>query len=259
MWMLPRYKRKYESGFTLVGLGCSITVTFLLLLLVSPSLRNRAAKSREILCMANQRQIARAMHLYVDDNRDIFPAHRETHEDSPLPVKWWGTSTLGYVGGNTNLYRCPLLSGERVGTRRMSDWAFNAHEVRYGYNAFFLGIAPYDTMSITVAGVKFTGAPWFKRSNIVRPSDNLLLGDRDASNATPQPMWTSTLWWPVAGSDGMFKEGVAPRHRKRGVVVFNDGHAEVRSSARINPPLDPSQGHPRALINSEYWDPVKSP
>jgi len=247
-----------KGGFTLAGLLCSMTVLFVLVVVAAPKFSRQAAKAREVLCMANQRQIARAMHLYVDENSDVFPAHRSGSDDTPQTVKWWGTALMDYSRRETNLYRCPLLRGEPLGSRRIRDWAYNAHEVRYGYNAFFLGMAPYDTMVITVGGTRFTGTPWFKRSDIVRPADNLLLGDRETISPS-QPTWTSTLWWPVAGSDGMFKEGVAPRHRKRGVVVFNDGHAEARPSARINPLRDPSSGHPGGLVNSGYWDPVRVP
>ena len=45
------------------------------------------------------------------------------------------------------------------------------------------------------------------------------------------------------------------RHKKTGITVFNDGHAEARKDAQINPPVDPSGGSAKGLINSQYWDP----
>ena len=53
-------------------------------------------------------------------------------------------------------------------------------------------------------------------------------------------------------------EGIdAKRHLGASVVVFNDGHAEVRKDAQINPPYDPSSGNVRALKNARYWDPLQ--
>ena len=53
-------------------------------------------------------------------------------------------------------------------------------------------------------------------------------------------------------------EGIDPiRHLRSGVVVFNDGHAEVRKDAQINPPVDPYSGGARGLINAEFWDPLQ--
>jgi hypothetical protein len=47
------------------------------------------------------------------------------------------------------------------------------------------------------------------------------------------------------------------RHRRNGVVVFTDGHAEARKNEMINPPADPVSGDPQGLINSKYWDPLQ--
>jgi prepilin-type processing-associated H-X9-DG protein len=53
-------------------------------------------------------------------------------------------------------------------------------------------------------------------------------------------------------------EGVEPkRHLGQAVISFNDGHSETRKSFNINPPANPADGSPRALINSQYWDPLQ--
>ncbi|HEY5909327.1 MAG TPA: hypothetical protein VJA21_01850 [Verrucomicrobiae bacterium] len=38
---------------------------------------------------------------------------------------------------------------------------------------------------------------------------------------------------------------------------FNDGHAEARKSQTIDPPANPADGSARALVNSQYWDPLQ--
>jgi hypothetical protein len=53
-------------------------------------------------------------------------------------------------------------------------------------------------------------------------------------------------------------EGVEPkRHLGMAVISFNDGHSEARKSTMINPPANPADRTPRALINSQYWDPLQ--
>jgi len=78
---------------------------------------------------------------------------------------------------------------------------------------------------------------------------------------TPANQWSTSLWWPQAG---MFAarppanfEGID--HNRlvgRGVVLFNDGHAETRKDEEINPPVNPSSLQARALLNIRYWDPL---
>ena len=75
--------------------------------------------------------------------------------------------------------------------------------------------------------------------------------------------WSSSLWWPTSCMDQKAStskgyEGIDPiRHQKSGNVVFNDGHAEGRKDALINPPIDPVSGSSKALLNAEYWDPLQ--
>ncbi len=40
------------------------------------------------------------------------------------------------------------------------------------------------------------------------------------------------------------------RHAPYGVVVFTDGHGEVRKDANINPPWSGS------FVNGRFWDPL---
>jgi prepilin-type processing-associated H-X9-DG protein len=47
------------------------------------------------------------------------------------------------------------------------------------------------------------------------------------------------------------------RHLGQAVISFNDGHSEARKSMNINPPANPADRQPAALINSQYWDPLQ--
>jgi Tfp pilus assembly protein PilE len=256
--MRPHLGNKTEKGFTLVGLISFLCVLCLLMWVLTPLARS-SERSRSFQCMANLRQLARAMHLYTEENGDVFPAHRNNglNTSVAIPTNWWGVSILAHAGGDTNLFRCSLLRGTRTDNRVRWTWRFDAHSVGYGYNSYFLGLHPYPAEALTLGGVRFDTAPWFKRSSVVRPAENLLLADTAPSTSGS---WTSSLWWPAAGMDPNrpgTKEGVATRHDSFGSIAFNDGHAEFRRNARINPPRDPATGAPIALTNVRYWDPLQ--
>jgi len=263
----PNKRRSLQLAFTLIELLVVIAIIAILAGLLLPALARSKAKGERIHCLNNLKQVSLFMQLYTDDNRDIFPAHRNlglnTSAEPPSRTNWWGTSIVGYANNQSNLFRCASLKGKRVDFGVRWEWKFDCHLVGYGMNAFFLGFHPYLATDgrLSVAGISFDTAPWFKRTAIRSPVENLVVGD-----AMPKSdlQWSSSLWWPSscmirsnALSVGGY-EGIDPnRHLGNGVAVFNDGHAEARKNLSINPPRDPYLGGMQSLINSQYWDPLQ--
>jgi prepilin-type processing-associated H-X9-DG protein len=257
----PPHSSGTVAGFTLAGLLSVLMVLALLVpLLVFSVSRSWSAKGDSTICMSNLRQLAYAMQLYTEDNDDVFPAHRNNSGSTTgTTAEWWGTNILAFLDDQTNLFHCPAINGTRVDRGVRWKWGFNAHEVGYGYNAFFLGLHPYQPHGPTVSGIHFLGASRAKRSSIVKPAENILFADKQPYGNPPT--WGSMLWWPnacmdVRASASRTFEGVEPlRHKGLGTVAFNDGHVEFRKEASINPPADPASGNSKALINSRFWDP----
>jgi prepilin-type N-terminal cleavage/methylation domain-containing protein/prepilin-type processing-associated H-X9-DG protein len=252
-------------GFTLIELLVVIAIIAILAGMLLPALGRAKAKGQRIACLNNLRLIALFMHLYTDDNNDIFPAHRNqglnTDAEPPSRTNWWGTVIVGYGNGNSNLFHCHSLKGKRFDNGVRWQWKFDCHLVGYGMNAFFLGYHPYGPEStVNAGGVNFTTRPWLKRSSVLSPTENVCVGE-----AMPKSdlLWSSSLWWPTSCMDQKLSaskafEGIDPiRHLGTGNVVFNDGHSEPRKDATINPPVDPVSGGPKAAVNSRYWDPLQ--
>jgi prepilin-type N-terminal cleavage/methylation domain-containing protein len=262
-----RLRHFWPRAFTLIELLVVIAIIAILAGMLLPALARAKAKGERIACLNNLKQISLFMQFYTDDNRDVFPAHRNLGLNNsaagPSLTNWWGTSIIDYAKNQSNLFRCASLKTKRFDNGVRWEWKFDCHQVGYGMNAFFLGFHPYTVSDgrLTVAGIRFDTAPWFKRTSIVSPAENLVVGD-----AMPKSdlMWSSSLWWPAScmKRDPRFSvggyEGIDPnRHRGNGVAVFNDGHSEARKDQNINPPKDPYLGGPESLINSEFWDPLQ--
>jgi prepilin-type N-terminal cleavage/methylation domain-containing protein len=256
--------RRARIAFTLIELLVVIAIIAILASMLLPTLAKAKEKGQRISCMNNLRQISLFMQFYTDENRDIFPAHRNhglnTADAGPSLTNWWGTTIIGYARNQSNVFYCPSIKGKRLDNGVAWTWAFDPHKVGYGMNTWFLSLWPYTGESLTVGGVRFETRPWFKRTLVVSPAENMLMGD---SMPKVDGYWSSSCWWPWACMDpknsqfGSYEGIDRNRHRDMGVVVFNDGHAEARKDRQINPVRDPGFGDAKGLVNVRFWDPLK--
>jgi prepilin-type N-terminal cleavage/methylation domain-containing protein len=271
------YSSRIASGFTLIELLVVIAIIAILAAMILPALARAKSKAERIGCINNLKQIGVYFQLYTDSNADTFPPHRNSLipysvDDSGLyPNDWWGATLVdkaGVAGYTNNAFHCQALKGKINTYGLIWQWSFDVNYVGYGYNGWFHGFHPYkgvDTVSATTGSTvyKFTSAVIFKRTQVVRPSDSLVSGDK---NPLPgSSMWGSSLWFPNAwmnpnaATTGSANEGIDPiRHLGSvGNVLFDDGHAESRKDKNINPQADVRSGSFASIKNSRYWDPLQ--
>jgi len=58
-------------------------------------------------------------------------------------------------------------------------------------------------------------------------------------------------------NEAALEDALRGGHLGTAVIAFVDGHSEARKSDKINPPANPADGSARALINSQFWDPLQ--
>jgi prepilin-type N-terminal cleavage/methylation domain-containing protein len=268
---------RIAPGFTLIELLVVVAIIAILAAMILPALARAKSKSERIGCINNLKQIGVYFQLYTDANSENFPPHRNSLipysvDDSGLyPNDWWGATLVdkaGVVGYTNNAFHCQALKG-KINTYGLNwQWSFDVNYAGYGYNGWFHGFHPYkgvDTVTASAGSTiyKFTSAVMFKRTQVVRPSDSLVSGDK---NPLPgNSSWGSSLWFPNAwmnpnaATSGSANEGIDPiRHLGSvGNVLFDDGHAESRKDKNINPQADVRSGSLASIKNSRYWDPLQ--
>jgi prepilin-type N-terminal cleavage/methylation domain-containing protein/prepilin-type processing-associated H-X9-DG protein len=256
-----------RRAFTLIELLVVIAIIAILAALLLPALAHAKKEAQRINCLNNLHEIGILFQIYTDDHHDLFPPH---FADASRDISnFWANAIVGsptvpkqYAG----TFHCPSLNGTENAVGEVLKWEFNALNIGYGYNAYFLGEFP-ETGSWS-APAPYNGNAWLqtypacKRSQVRHPTQCLLVGDslkKNPGTVGAGGAFSLDLWWPNAGMQkGDGNEGVDIfRHAPYGNVVFTDGHGEARKDAQINPPHSPNLNAPTALVNSHWWDPLQ--
>jgi len=107
VWSFRWAARPRQAAFTLIELLVVIAIIAILAGMLLPALGLAKEKGSRIACLNNLKQIALFMQFYTDENREVFPAHRNlglTTDNAAYSLSnWWGTAIVGYGEGRSNL------------------------------------------------------------------------------------------------------------------------------------------------------------
>lgn len=104
---------KHAQGFTLIELLVVIAIIAILAAILFPVFAKAREKARQTNCINNERQIAIAMQMYVQDNQETYP---------PDPVNSpWSACLKAY--NEPSIYDCPTMTGR--GTNNAPEYACN--------------------------------------------------------------------------------------------------------------------------------------
>lgn len=253
-WLLAGNSVQVAGGFTLIELLVVIAIIAILAAVLLPALSKAKMKAQGIFCMGNQKQLALAWKMYVDDNAGVFPPNADlgNQSESSWCDGWmrWGVdpwtdntnwlmianSLIGpYVLSQTAIFKCP------------SDvWSCTEN-----------GVSMPRVRSISMNGFIGTEADDITASGEMNPSDwsgcgnGVLVFERE--NQVIGPISPSMLWLTVdehadsindaflifdmAGKQ--FYDGPAAYHDGACGFSFMDGHAEIHK-----------------WLEPHYWPPV---
>jgi prepilin-type N-terminal cleavage/methylation domain-containing protein/prepilin-type processing-associated H-X9-DG protein len=189
-------------GFTLVEMLVVISIICALIALLLPALGQARASAQRAACLSNLRQLGTAFQLYAQDNLEVLPDCKNTHNyanwinSNPPTLANLQTSALyKYVGsGFGKLLLCP---GDQLDSRP-------------GY-AYYEGAYP--------SSYSFNVQMFFRRmQGIQGPAQKVLLLDDDMPNDPEFYYWIS----PSSPASGGFVSRISLRHEMKYAPNAND-------------------------------------
>jgi prepilin-type N-terminal cleavage/methylation domain-containing protein/prepilin-type processing-associated H-X9-DG protein len=123
---VPMRTTGHHRGFTLIELLVVIAIIAILAAILFPVFAQAREKAHQTSCLNNQKQISRAMLLYVQDNDELYPGY--TLVQNSWTGWLWETGLTPYIKADaknqSSVYWCPSTSG--IGGKVNAGWG-SAH------------------------------------------------------------------------------------------------------------------------------------
>jgi prepilin-type processing-associated H-X9-DG protein/prepilin-type N-terminal cleavage/methylation domain-containing protein len=130
-------KKTRNAGFTVVELIAVLAIIVILATFIIPALLKGREMGRSARCVANLKQLAQAVRMYVDeDAQGRFPGYsgdwRVFKNLMPLLLPYLGQTTpAAYEEGELKVFRCPSNNNKEVLSNRVDTFG---NQIDYEYN-----------------------------------------------------------------------------------------------------------------------------
>lgn len=251
-------ERNRRSGFTLIELLVVIAIIAILAAILFPVFAQAREKARQTACLSNSKQIALAIHMYMQDSDETMPIAISWND--PRVSGLWSDRVQPYAK-NWDMMFCPS-GGSRLPATWQGDPTRNnsmywRYTVQYGLNVTYLnkGTPPgcNDFGPLRTDGNMF--GPPMVLAGISQVGSTVLLAETGQSSGLDANVGTAVVYAPGAmnstdgsctygdwgnnanlwyGLNGITNTGFfSPRHSDGGNVAFCDGHTKFYRSGGL--------------------------
>ena len=212
--MRPRTR---TAGFTLIELLVVIAIIAILAAILFPVFARARSKALQTQCLNNVKQLAMAVHMYLDDWDQFFPMG---HINGYVA----GVGLLPYVANNYSLYRCPTDNNTR---------AAGLHAATYNFPISWYG-GPYGFV-YTYAGIEYAENS-ANLTDITQPASFVIISETEDAFISSEGADNWSVEAPNLSYAGASEFGnpwpdrhYTLRHGDNGNCAFADGHARAIS------------------------------
>ena len=187
-----------RKSFTLIELLVVIAIIAILAAMLLPALSKARAKARFINCTSNQKNLAMAITLYVDDNADTYPHEHVESSRPPTSIgskaSNWVVLTAPYVGENTTqatqvkkIHFCPAdtINNAKNGSQ-FGTYGINAN---VSSRARSMIVSPTKTMLIAGSGSNTADGNFFSflLPNYIKAYETNMMSQMEARHVDKAP------------------------------------------------------------------------
>jgi prepilin-type N-terminal cleavage/methylation domain-containing protein/prepilin-type processing-associated H-X9-DG protein len=234
-----------KRGFTLIELLVVIAIIAILAAILFPVFAQAREKARQASCLSNQKQVATAVLMYVQDYDETFPFYDWTPPGQRI---MWFQVIVPYLKAN-QIYKCPSLPrpGD-IGS------ATDTNSILLYNRIAGIGVSHPHVFAGRADGSTPGAVPAQSLGVFNKPASTLMTGDSELlenGQLVGGPVLYCRVAWPNGNGGGKAEpytiyNQVSARHSGGAIVTFIDGHAQWMRRETIlarSTPADDIWGH----------------